>query len=801
MKTVYIAEKPDIGRTLAAYLWQNDCKREKGYFQNNSGDTAVTWAYGHILGNANPEEYDEKYKSWSSYPIIPEIWKLKPAAAAKEQLKIIEKLLSDSDIVIHAGDPDREGQLLIDEILEYLHYTGKVQRLLINAKDDTSLKRAFDNIEDNNKYKNLYFAGLGRSRADWLVGMNLSRAYTVNARKYGYENTFRIGRVKIPTLALVVNREKQIKNFKPEKFYELQGIFTKDGITFKAMLKPSDKLADEEGRIKDKTVLEAIKTKIDTADIIVKEVQTKAGISYPPLPYSLDTLQVEANKKYSLSPKTVLDTVQKLYEKKYVSYPRSDCNYIPEAQKEDAAKILAILRTQNLSDSDNADEKITGKAFNDKKITAHHAIIPTIVKPEALEGTEKDIYEMIARRYILQFYAPCKFEKTTFTLSAADEIFTGSGKKIIDPGFTACKSSSSDIAKEDTTLPALDRGDKIPIHEYLVLDKITTPPKRFTEGTLLSAMANIYKFVDSKNPNREKLKEVKGIGTPATRDTIIAELQETNIKGKAVEACIKQVKKELLPTPFGIQLIENIDQSLTRPDTTAEMEYALSEVAAGKKELASFTDDIIAMIYQNIRFAENKQFAMPEGREVFDCPICQKPLIRRFSAKADKHFFVCSDQDCTSPDTGKKLFYEDDNGHPVIVKCSCGGIISRVIGKNGPFWICNHCKEIYDDKNNKPVKKEKIQLYDAPSCPLCKTGSIVRKFSQKANKYYHICNNKDCTTAEGRKIFYEDDSGRPLITKCSCGGILSRIIGKKGPFWICNSCKKFYSDNNGKPKL
>ena len=209
-KVTYIAEKPDIGKALATYLWPDgNCHKEKGFIQQ--GDTTVTWAFGHILGLASPEEYGEEYKAWANYPVLPKAWKLKPAAAAVAQLAVIKKLLMETDIVVHAGDPDREGQLLIDEILHYLQFKGKVQRILINAKDDTSLKRAFSQITDNERYKNLYYAGLGREQADWLIGMNLTRAYTVNARKYGYENTFRIGRVKVPTLALVVNREKEIK--------------------------------------------------------------------------------------------------------------------------------------------------------------------------------------------------------------------------------------------------------------------------------------------------------------------------------------------------------------------------------------------------------------------------------------------------------------------------------------------------------------------------------------------------------------------------------------------------------------
>ena len=704
-KVTYIAEKPDIGKALAAYLWPDgDYHKEKGFIQN--GDITVTWAFGHILGLASPEEYGEEYKAWANYPVIPKVWKLKPTAAAVAQLAVIKKLLLETDVAIHAGDPDREGQLLIDEILKYLHFTGRVQRLLINAKDDESLKRAFAQITDNKRYENLYYAGLGREQADWLIGMNLTRAYTVNARKYGYESTFRIGRVKVPTLALVVNREKEIKEFKSAKYYELKGVFEKDSIPFKATLKPTENLPlDEENRIKDKNILQAIKLKLEKAEVVIRDVQGKDMVQYPPLTHSLDTLQVEANKKYGFSPKEVLAAVQDLYEKKYVSYPRSDCNYIPVSQKADAVRILPVLAAIGIAGADTADIEITSKAFNDQKITAHHAIIPTGIQPEKLTEIEQKIYELIAKRYMLQFFPGHEYKKITFTLAATDEIFTGSGKVILKQGYKTyeLEDQEPESAESNVKLPALKIGDKVEKANYSIADKVTTPPKRFTEGTLLAAMANIWRFIDTENPNREKIKEVKGIGTPATRDTIIAELQADVMNGKPVEPCMTKIKKELVPTEFGTRLIENVDQSLTLPDATAEMEYVLSEIAAGKKSLSEYMDEMITMVHQNIQFAENRKFPLPKGKALQECPVCSKgELIRRYSPKVKKYFHICSNSDCVSPVTGRKLFYEDDHGKPIIVRCpDCKTILVHIL-KNGTFWLCSKCNKTFNDKDGKP---------------------------------------------------------------------------------------------------
>ena len=700
-KVTYIAEKPDIGRALAAYLWpEGGYRKEKGFMQQ--GDTTVTWAFGHILGLASPEEYGEEYKVWANYPVIPTSWRMKPAAAAVAQLAVIKKLLMETEVVIHAGDPDREGQLLIDEILQYLQFKGKVQRILINAKDNESLKRAFAQLVDNKKYENLYYAGLARERADWLIGMNLTRAYTVNARKYGYDSTFRIGRVKVPTLALVVNREKEIKGFKATKYYQLNGVFKKEGISFKANLVPAENLPlDEEKRIKNKSILQAIKLKVEKAEVIVTDVQGKEMVQSPPLPHSLDTLQVEANQKYGVSPKEVLATVQELYEKKYVSYPRSDCNYLPVSQQEDAARILPVLEAVGIVRAAAADIKLTSKAFNDQKITAHHAIIPTGIQPEGLSDIEQNMYELIAKRYVLQFLPAHEYKKITFILAAADEVFMGSGSIVLKQGYKAyeMESQQEDSEEANLKLPALSMGDKIEKANYAIVDKVTTPPKRFTEGTLLAAMANIWRFVDPKNPNRGKLKEVKGIGTPATRDTIIAELQAEAMNGKPIEPCMTKIKKELIPTAFGTSLIENIDQSLAQPDSTAEMEYALAEIAAGKKSLSSYMDEMISIVHQNIQFAENQKFPLPKGKAFEACPICKKgTLIRRYSAKVKKHFHICSNPECVSPVTGKKIFYEDKQGSPVIVSCpECKTILIHIL-KSGSFWLCGKCNKTFNDK-------------------------------------------------------------------------------------------------------
>lgn len=707
MTTLYIAEKPDIGKAIATYLWPDgSAKREKNYI--TKGDTIVAWAAGHILRQAMPEEYDPEYKSWNHYEIFPKDWKLLPSADKKDLLTGLGKLLKKADVVIHAGDPDREGQLLIDEILKYYNYHGEVKRLLINAKDDVSMKRAFDSIEDNVKYQPLYEAGLARERADWLVGINLSRAYTKNARKHGYDATLRVGRVLIPTLALVVRREAEIKDFHSKDFYELVGTFLKDNIPFKAKLVPDDTLAvDEEGRILQPEILEAIKKKVRTAKAIISDIDSKKGSRQPPLPHSLDTLQVLANKKYDYSPKLVLDTVQSLYEKKYVSYPRSDCNYIPASQKDDASRIIPMLQNFGLPAAVMADLSLTSKAWNDSKVTAHHAIIPTGVEPQDLSDEESHIYELIATRYCLQFYKPWSFEKVSFLIQAAGTTFKGSGTITREKGFKAGSDDTDDKKEHDNVvLPALTKGDEVAVRQYEILKKKTKPPQRFTEGTLLSAMTNIWKFVAPDNPNREKLKEISGIGTPATRDSIISGLLMTKNKGHAVEPYIRKKGKELVPTDTGKNLIAIIDPSLTHPDTTAVMELSLAEIAQGNGSWQKYIDSVIAMVEENVHRAETFKYpAPPADKDAVPCPICQEGhLVRHHSKAKDFDFWICSNEDCKSPVTGKKVYYSDHDGKPVVAFCphDAGVPLARWKGKFGYFWKCPKCNATFNEKDGQP---------------------------------------------------------------------------------------------------
>lgn len=707
MKTVYIAEKPDIATAIAAHLWSDYASlRSKHCY--GKGDVIVTWAYGHIMMTAMPEAYDKEYANFNKYPIIPSTWKKLPSPTAKEQFDYIKRVLKETDLVINGGDPDREGQLLIDEILEFVHFKGEVRRILINAKDADSMKRAFDNIVSNDKFKNLYHAGLARERADWLVGINLSRAYTVNADKSQGRNVWRVGRVKVPTLALVVQREKEIRNFKSVNYYVLTGKYSKSGIPFSATLQvPENVPSDSEGRVLDKSYLSKIQKEVENKEAKVTAYDAKVQTENPPLPYSLDTLQVEANKRFGMSPSLVLDKVQSLYEKKFVSYPRSDCNFIPKSQHGDATRILKSLEKYGVAGASEADTAICSRCFDDSKVSAHHALIPTGVVPSDLDQWEKSIYEMISTRYIIQFFPACKYNVVSYEISAEGYKFVGSGKTIVTPGWRAVAKQSDDENKKSTEVPNLKVGDAFPIPIYIIEEKKTTAPKRFTEGTLLAAMTNIWRFVSADNPNREKLKECKGIGTPATRDTIISELM-ANKSGKAtVSPCIEKKGKELVPTDFGIAMIDNIHESLTKPDFTAIMEYNLSSIAEGKVTLEDFMKETTDMVLRNIKYAEDTAGTLQtvssgnvtQQKDVpnVECPVCHRQtLARKYSPKNKKYFWICEEKSCVHPTTRKPIFFDDMRKKPLVKVCpQCHEPLNHVYSSKTKqyYWFCPKCNE------------------------------------------------------------------------------------------------------------
>jgi DNA topoisomerase III len=631
---LFIAEKPSLARAIAEVL-PGPRQRQDGYFQCGPDDV-VAWCAGHILELATPDVYDPAYKQWrlDHLPIAPAAWKL--AVSAPDLLRTIKALLPRARRVVHAGDPDREGQLLVDEVLQFLGYRGPVDRLLISDLNPPAVKKALAGLQNNARYRGLYEAALARQRADWLYGINLTRLYTLLGRAGGYEGILSVGRVQTPLLGLVVRRDLEIERFQPSNYYLIRANVRSGAGGFTATWQPPDDVAgivDDAGRLVSREHALAVETKltgkVGTAVRCSREKKSES----PPPPYSLPDLQIDAGKRLGLGPKQTLDACQALYEThRLLTYPRSDCPYLPEGQHDQATAVLAAIARNVpslLGAIGNADRSRRSRAWNDKKVTAHHAIIPTLVaKPDAsLSAAERSIYEMVARRYLAQFYPPFEFHETNIEINIGGERLRATGRQTLCDGWRALFATLPQDATDNDRdgeadeagsqpLPLLRDGDAITCGDVAIAERRTTPPKRFTDATLIQAMTGIARFVDDPKV-KQLLRETDGIGTPATQAQIIETLFERRF--------IEKQGRHVISTPVGRALIQTLPETATRPDMTALWEAAMRRIVDGQMPLVGFLDAVLKQIGELVASGralgalrvpatgERREVARPEG--------------------------------------------------------------------------------------------------------------------------------------------------------------------------------------------
>ena len=601
---LFVAEKPSLARAIADVL-PHPQQRRNGYFECGPDDV-VAWCAGHILELAPPEAYDPVYKQWrlEHLPIVPREWKL--TASAPDLLKTIKSLLPRATRVVHAGDPDREGQLLVDEVLEYLGYRGPVDRLLVSDLNPPAVRKALAELHSNVKYRGLYEAALARQRADWLYGINLTRLYTVLGRAGGYDGVLSVGRVQTPLLGLIVRRDLEIERFQSRPYYVVRAALQSAGSEFSATWQPpdgADGVVDAAGRVVSREHALSIQKRIaGKAGVIVRCSRDKKS-EPPPLPYSLPDLQVDAGKRLHLSPKETLDACQALYEThRLLTYPRSDCPYLPEGHLDQATAVLAAIAT-NLPSLvalvGKADRSARSRAWNDAKITAHHAIIPTLVakSPAGLSTAERGIYELVARRYLAQFYPPFEYNETTIELAIEGERFRVQGRQPVSEGWRCVFAAVATDPAGDAAgpvdevsagpLPAVREGDPVKAREISIAEKRTTPPKRFTDAGLIQAMTGIARYVDDPKI-KQLLRETDGIGTPATQAQIIQTLHERRF--------VEKRGRQIISTSIGRALIQTLPDIATKPDMTALWEAAMRRISDGQTPLPAFLDAVLKQL-------------------------------------------------------------------------------------------------------------------------------------------------------------------------------------------------------------
>ncbi|MCB9174154.1 MAG: DNA topoisomerase 3 [Flavobacteriales bacterium] len=572
---VCIAEKPSVAREIASVLGANT-KRD-GYFEGNG--YYVTYTFGHLCTLFEPNDYYSNWKSWNlnSLPMLPDKFKTKVVdnGGIQKQFSIVKSLFDKATLVINCGDAGQEGELIQRWVIEQAGYKGEVKRLWISSLTTEAIKEGFEKLKPSQQYDNLYYAGFSRAIGDWLLGMNATRLYTL--KHGGHKQILSIGRVQTPTLAMVVNRFKEIENFKPTPFWELQTVYRETIFNC------------EEGRFTTKEEGQKFADKVKAADFEIVSVTKKAGNEYAPKLFDLTGLQVYCNNRFGFSADDTLKTVQKLYELKVVTYPRVDTTFLPNDIYPKVNDILKNLSNYSVLTQPLLGKKIrkSTKVFNDKKVTDHHAIIPTGVETQ-LNLNEQKVYDIIAKRFIAVFYDDCSVSNTA-VIGTADEVsFKTTGKEIIEKGWRVVFDGieETEEEKESNLLPNFVEGEKGP-HEPSFLEKETKPPNMFTEATLLRAMETAGKQVDDEEL-RELMKD-NGIGRPSTRANII----ETLFKRKYIE----RNKKQLVPTSTGIQLIDTIQNKLlTSAELTGSWEKQLKEIEQGKYNAGTFIKNMKQMV-------------------------------------------------------------------------------------------------------------------------------------------------------------------------------------------------------------
>lgn len=740
---LFLCEKPSQAREIAPHVGAS--KRGEGCVTGNG--VVVTWAIGHLVELAKPEHYDPALKSWDIglLPIVPQAWALIPKDKTMDQYRIVQKLLKQAEEVVIATDADREGEVIARELMQMAHYTGKVSRLWLSAFDDVSIRKAVGKLLPSGRTMPMYFSGMGRSHADWLAGMNLTMALTKAFGTGGKDGTLHCGRVQTPVLALIVRRERAIAGFKPVTHYHLNSVFELSGQAVPMVWLPEDALLNKDGHLLDRIKAEEISKRVSGKYGRVDSVETKGEHELAPLPYSLGSLQRDASARFGMKAQTVLDAAQALYEKhKATTYPRTDCEYLPTSMFAEVSPVLNAIAHANYELADpiavvvrTLEDAKPGRAFNDGKITAHHAIIPTQhpgVDRGAMTKDERTIYDMVSKRYLAQFMGSYQFLKTTILVDCEGAKFRASGKTPKVMGWRAIEPERArktvGIDGEEyvpESLPSVSKHDASRNLKCELAIRQTSPPKRYTEGTLLAAMEAIDKEIeDPRWKAVMKNKEKAGIGTDATRASII--------EGLFRRGYIEAVKKELLPTSKGIGLIELIERvapDVADPVMTAQWEEGLGRIERGEIELIQFEQDLAGWLnrliegiraqagsirvqgMQPAKRISRRQDSTPVDEVKFPCPKCQKPL-RKINGQKGAFWGCTSYPEC-------KHTQPDDNGKPGMRASDVKGVTAR--------------------RDRPPSSPPQRTARAGEACPSCGKGLLIAKTLRDSGKPFIGCNH------------------------------------------------------------
>lgn len=778
-KVVYIAEKPSVAKSLADFL-KVKSKKSDHYICEGG---IVTWLYGHMLELVNASDYDERYGKWvlDDLPILPDEFKLRPVTDKKmgkthvdnkykrDHFFSIKKLISDADEVVIATDPDAEGELLGMEVIYYLDYKGTVSRILPTSLDDQTLSKCISNKFPAIKTDNLYKCGLARSHMDWIVGINVTRGLTTyNAGKIN--TPLNAGRVQSGVISILYENYISRLNFKAKPVYSLSSSGNVDGekINFRVSLSSEDKLvldANDE-KYDPERALSRVSEIVDALagkSGVVESCKKERKKTPPPLGYQISELQQECSKKFGYSAAETLAAVQKMYEAKIVTYPRTDCSYMPEPQHQWAEKIIGSISKgyPELNFDSKIDLSRKTKTWNDKKIENHNAIMPTEVVASNLNDRESEVYKLIAKRYIVQFMEDYEYDRTEIVVDVDGWKLNASGNVPVKDGWKAVADvvEDEDDTKEkesSQSLPLVNEGTEVNEIKVSKEEKKTTKPPLYTEAKLLSTLEKPYRLMKNKELSDTLRRREKGIGTGATIGNILANMERNKF--------FSRNKKSLELTDKGIVMGEITPPDLLDIDLTAELEVNLKNIEAGESTYESVITRYKSLVEDMISSIKSGGSELKKSLvKTFPCTACEKGSLVRRRRKSDKTY----------------------------------------------FWVCLDCNTFYNDKVGRPVEqpKKSTEKHNCPSCD----GVLGQRFRKSDNKPFWGCSNWNKKGGECRVIL-DDNDGRPMpkpepISCTSCAdGVLSRRNGKYGYFWGCSNwnkkgseCKVMLKDKDGKP--
>lgn len=670
---LFICEKPSQAKDIQKHIGAT--VNDNGFYRSSDGKICITWCVGHLLELAEPHFYDEKFKKWSidDLPILPEKWVYNVAQKTSKQFKVVQGLVKKANVIIIATDPDREGEAIAWSLLERFNWKGETKRLWFSALDDTSIKKALASLKAASETYPLYLAAQARAKADWLVGLNSTRLFTLLGRDLGY-GVLSVGRVQTPVLKLIVDRDREIKNFIPKPYFSVNIQLSKTSQTFNATWIPEENI-DEAGRCLNESFARQIAQKLQhSREAKVIDVNTERVKFSPPLAFSLSDLQKACSKKYGMSMPQVLNIAQSLYEThKITTYPRTDCGYLPESMFDEAETIISVIMKNDPEMAKFMPQinlAYKSRLWNDKKVTAHHGIIPTskTIELSQLSADELKVYDLIRRNYLANFMVHNEVDKTVVNLISAEQKFQAKGTVLVELGwkvlFTRDNIENAEDVDDKQKLPLLSNNDICTISKVDFRSLQTKPPTHFDDGSLLDAMKQIAKYVE--NPQLKKmLKETSGIGTEATRAGIVETLEKRNY--------IERKKKIILATNIAYALIDSLPDVLKDPGMTALWEQELENIATGQQQQSEFMRKqyiFINQLIQTYKGAElPKNITSPKVSKTksYDCPECQSGALIKREGKNQKGkyiWFGCS----RYKDGCKFTCFGDKKGNPVFEK-------------------------------------------------------------------------------------------------------------------------------------